>query len=224
MSIFFTASTQNDGSMKTPEADQTIIQQNRQTFLQKNDINPADSTLLTLSYDGDDYCRYIALDVATKGDGITRDGTINADGVVVTADYHGVLLPLADCVGAVIHDPVKKIMMVSHLGRHSLEQHGGTRSIKHLMDTYGVNPGDLTVWLSPAASRNSYPLEAFDGRGLREVAIEQLMNAGVVPEKINASTADTTLDPAYFSHSEFLQGRRDTDGRFAIVAVMREDI
>lgn len=221
MGIFFTASTQNDGSMKTPYGDQTTIRQHRIAFLEKNNINPADTTLHTLTYEGDDYCRYITLGDDAKGDGIVRDATINADAVVVTNTNHALMLPLADCVGAVIHDPTKKILMLAHLGRHSLEQHGGTRCIKYLVDNHGVNPSNLTVWLSPAAGKDSYPLHAFDERGMREVAIEQLMNGGVAPENIDASLIDTTLDPTYYSHSEFLQGRRDEDGRFAIVAVMR---
>lgn len=222
MSIFYTASTQTDGSMKSPDNDQTIVRQNRVAFLEKNNINPADTTLHTLSYDGDDYCRYVTLDESAKGDGISRDGTINADAVVVTKIYHALMLPLADCVGAVIYDPIKRILMMSHLGRHNLEQHGGTKCIKYLIDNHDVNPSDLKVWLSPAAGRDSYPLHTFDDRGLREVAIEQLMNSGIAPEHIDASSIDTTLDPTYYSHSEFLQGRRDDDGRFAIVAVMTE--
>lgn len=221
MTIFIAASTLEDGSMKTPDGDQNSIRQHRIAFLEKNNVNPADTTLHTLTYDSGEYCRYVTLGEDAKGDGIMRDGTIDADAVVVTNIYHALMLPLADCVGAVIHDPVKKILMMSHLGRHNLEQHGGTRCIKYLVDQHGVSPGDLTVWLSPAAGRDSYPLHAFDERGLREVAIEQLMNGGVAPENIDASLIDTTLDPAYYSHSEFLQGRRDEDGRFAIVAVMR---
>lgn len=221
MELFFTASTQDDGSMKTPDGDQAVVRQNRIAFLEKNNINPADTTLHTLTYDGDDYCRYVTLGEDAKGDGIMRDGTIDADAVVVTNVYHGLMLPLADCVGAVIHDPVKNILMMSHLGRHNLEQHGGTKCIRYLAENHGSNPGDLTVWLSPAAGRDSYPLHAFDDRGLREVAIEQLMNGGIAPQNIDASLIDTTLDPAYYSHSEFLQGRRDEDGRFAIVAIMR---
>jgi copper oxidase (laccase) domain-containing protein len=220
MSLIHAISTVADGSMKTPEGNQDVIRQNRMAFLQTNNINPADTTLHTLSYDGDDYCRYVTLDESAKGDGIMRESTINADAVVVTQTYHGLLLPLADCVGAVIHDPVKSILMMSHLGRHNLEQHGGAKCIKYLVDTHGVNPRDLIVQLTPAAGRESYPLHAFDERGLQEVAIEQLMNGGVAPENIHASTVDTTLDPSYFSHSEFLQGRRDEDGRFAVIAMM----
>lgn len=212
-------STVGDGTMKTIDGDSETARQNRCSFAEKSDINPADTTLHTLGYDTTDFCRYTKLEIADKGDGMLRESTINADAVVVTQPGHAVLLPLADCVGAVIHDIAQNILMVSHLGRHSLEQHGGSKSIKHLVETYGSNPISLKVWLSPAAGRGNYPLEAFEGRSLQEVAMNQIMNMGISPDNIQLSPIDTTLDPTYYSHSEFLKGHRDTDGRFCILAM-----
>jgi hypothetical protein len=42
---------------------------------------------------------------------------------------------------------------------------------------------------------------------------------GISPDNIQLSPIDTTLDPTYYSHSEFLKGHRDTDGRFCILAM-----
>jgi copper oxidase (laccase) domain-containing protein len=131
-------------------------------------------------------------------------------------------LPLADCIGAVLYDPDTSVLMVSHLGRHNVEQGGGSKSVQYLVKNHDVNPKNLKVWLSPAAGKTNYPLHAFDNRGLHEIATEQLITAGIVPENIDTSRIDTTTDTTYFSHSEFLKGHRDTDGRFAVVAVMRD--
>ncbi len=209
-----------DGSMKSINGDHTVARKNKIVFLEKNHINPADTTLHTLSYGGDNYRRYITLDDTAKGDGILRDSTIDADAVVVTRPNHALLLPPADCIAAVIHDPVKNILMMSHLGRHSLVQNGGTESIKYLVEKHGVNPQDLTVWLSPAAGKGNYPLYAFDNRGSHDVATEQLVAASVLPDNITTSPIDTTTDLNYFSHSQFIKGNRETDGRFAVVAIL----
>lgn len=220
MALKIYCSTVADGSMKSLNGDQSAARANRVKFLEKNNISPDDTTLHTLSYGGDNYCRYRELDDSYRGDGILRDSTVDADAVVVTRINHALLLPLADCIGAVIHDPSQNILMISHLGRHNLEQHGGTKCIQYLVDNYHVNPDELRIWLSPAAGGDNYPLHAFDNRSMHDIAIEQLTNGGVSVENIESSDIDTTSDDNYYSHSEFLKHRQETDGRFAIVAML----
>lgn len=220
MTLLYIASTIEDGPMKTLQGDGPTAITNRQAFLRKNDIDPANATLLQLTYGGGDYCRYQIIVESLKGDGIVRESTIDADAVIVTETNHAILLPLADCIGAVIHDPAQNILMVSHLGRHNLEQQGGTKCIEYLVEHHSSNPKNLTVWLSPAAGQDNYPLYAFDHRGLHDVATEQLVTAGINPRHITASPVDTTTDLRYFSHSQFLAGKQGTDGRFCIVATM----
>lgn len=192
----------------------------RQAFLARYGIDMASTTLVQLIYDGDNYCRYATLDDNDKGDGLIAPSRLVADAMIVTKPSHALFLPLADCIGAVIHDPKNGILMLSHLGRHNLEQFGGTRSIEYLVNEHGNSPADLTVWLSPAAGKDYYPLFGFDNRSLHDVAIEQLTRAGVLPEHITASRIDSAADSQYYSHSQFLQGKRPDDGRFAVVAMM----
>lgn len=214
-------STIADNSMKVVlGSDEPVVDANRAVFLNRNGIAPRDTTLVYLTYDGNDYRRYDSVNVEAKGDGITRESTIISDGLVVTEPGHALLLPLADCIGAVMHDTVQNILMVSHLGRHNLEQFGGVKSIEYLAAQHGSRPKDITVWLSPAAGRAYYPLFAFDNRSLHDVATEQLLSAGVPPDTIDSSVIDSAEDTRYFSHSQFLKGKRETDGRFAVVAVL----
>lgn len=220
MSLIIATSTVSDESMKSIDRNYASVLSARTAFLQINDIDPADTTLVQVTYDTDDFCRFQTLINDDRGDGITRQATIEADALVVTEPGHALFLPLADCIGAVIHDPIKNILMVSHLGRHNLEQFAGTKCIEYLTKNHGIDPQDLSVWLSPAAGKENYPLYTFDNRGLHEVAVEQLINAGVLKDKITASPIDSSVDQNYFSHSQYLKGARDTDGRFAIVAVI----
>lgn len=215
-------SHKDDGTMKPLAHTETAdVQLNRTHFLQKHGIKPQATTLVNLVYEGTDYCRYKTVGVAHKGDGIAFESTLVADALVATHPDHALLLPLADCIGAVLHDPIQHVLMLSHLGRHNLEQFGGTKSVMYLMKHHSVNPKNLQVWLSPAAGKENYPLHAFDGRSMHEVASEQLEAAGILPQHIDISPIDTTKDLEYFSHSQFLKGNRSTDGRFCVVATMR---
>jgi copper oxidase (laccase) domain-containing protein len=210
-----------DGSMKSSDQSYASVLPNRQKFLEKNKLSIDDTTLVRLTYDGDDYTRYKIVSNKDKGDGMSREATIVADALVTTTPGHALFLPLADCIGAVIYDPVKNVLMLSHLGRHNLEQFGGTKSIEFLVENFQCSPKDITVWLSPAAGKDNYPLFAFDNRSMHDVATEQLLAASIAKERITNSSVDTTKDKNYFSHSEYLKGHRDTDGRFAVVTVMK---
>ena len=212
-------STVRDGSMKSVHSDDTrLVDTNRAAFLVKHDIQPTDTTLVRLEYGRSNYCEYYSLTSADKGDGIARISTIISDALVVTEPHHALFLPLADCIGAVIHDTAQNILMLSHLGRHNLEQFGGTKCIEYLVARHGCDPQNLTAWLSPAAGKKTYPLYAFDNRSLHDVATEQITAAGIPAANITASPIDSATDPDYFSHSQFLASNQANDGRFAVVA------
>lgn len=219
--LHYAISTVANGSMKSPDRNYRTVLPARQAFLKANSSNVDDTTLVQVTYETNDFCRYVTLTDSDKGNGITRAPTYAADALVVTSPDHTLFLPLADCVGAVIHDPTKNVLMLSHLGRQNLEQFGGTKCINYLVDTHGCNPGDVAVWLSPAAGQKAYPLYSFDNRSLHDVATEQLIAAGITPSNIDASSIDSAVDANYFSHSQYLKNNRPTDGRHAVFAVLR---
>lgn len=214
-------STVADGSMKSPDKNFATVLPVRTAFLAQHNISPTDTTLVHLTYETTDFCRYITVNNTHKGDGITRHPSFDVDALVATTPGHALFLPLADCIAAVIHDTAQNVLMVSHLGRHNLAQAGGTKSIEYLAATHGCDPQDLAVWLSPAAGSGNYPLFSFDNRSLHSVATEQLVAAGVPHDSIEVSPIDTTTDEHYFSHSQFLAGNRAADGRHAVVAILR---
>lgn len=220
MSYFCAVSNASNGSMKSTDQNYISVLPARTAFLQQYELKPENTTLVQVTYGSNDYCRYHTLSTQDQGNGITRPAGIEADALVISEPRHALLLPLADCVGAVIYDPSKHILMVSHLGRHNLEQFGGTKSIEYLVDTFGSKPRDLLIWLSPSAGKENYPLYRFDNRSLQEVSVEQLTAANVTPDHIKTSEIDTTTNSDYFSHSQFLKRNRDSDGRFAIIAAL----
>lgn len=219
--VIVALSSVHDGNMDFPHADHEEVRSNRLAFFDQAGIDPFQATRLQVTYgDTTDFTRYKIVDDDQMGEGILRPSDDETDALVVARPEQAVFLPLADCAGAVIYDPSNQILMVSHLGRHSVEAEGGTRSIEFLQREFGSEPAELLVWLSPAVGSESYPLYAFGNRGLHEVIVEQMAKAGVSTNHIEVSHVDTAESPDYFSHSEFLAGNRSEDGRFAIVAMM----
>ena len=219
--IMIAVSTVDDGTMKGA-ADELTIRDNRRNFLERQHLAPEHACIVRLEYAGDDYCRYHTVGTAHAGEGVTKESTVVADALLTREKGITLFLPLADCVGAVIWDKDCTALVVSHLGRHNLEQDGGARSVEYFASQTGVSLKDIKVYLSPAAGKDSYPIHSLNGKGLQEAAIEQLMSAGIDRANIEVDERDTAKDEQLFSHSEFLKGNRSDDGRFAVFAMLKK--
>lgn len=209
-------STTADGSMRsslTPEPN--IPDDTTRDFLQRHTINPDSTVLVHLSYDTDDFCRYHEVTRDEVGAGFVQPQHNIADGLVTQLSNIGLFLPIADCIGAVLYHPPTRTLMLSHLGRHNLEQQGGTKSVEYLV-RFGAVPSELLIYLSPAAGKKHYPLYTFDNHSLHDVVTEQLLAAGVPRSNITIDARDTVTDPDFFSHSAALRGDKPP-GRHAIV-------
>lgn len=208
-------------SLRTRKAHETEVdvRDHQRQFLAENGITPKQTTIVLVDYDTDDFTRYREVQPSEQGNLMNPQP---ADALVATKPGHALFLPLGDCVGAVLYDPVKKVLMMSHLGRQSVEEYGAQKSVAYLQKKHNVAPQDVVVWLSVAVDSASYPLHAFGGKSLHEAIKEQLLAAGVMPEHLEIAAADTATHEAYYSHSQYLKGSDENFGRHAIVAMMRE--
>lgn len=221
MSITVAISTVADGTMyNRRNALDPVAIQNRDSFLQHHTMSIEAATRPKVDYSRTNYCEYKVVDATTYGRGMKNEDGIVADALITTTPGHTLFLPVADCVGVAIYDPTNEVLMVAHLGRHSLEQHGGTTAIQHLVTLYGSTPSELLVWLTPAPSKEAYPIWKLDNKGMKEATFEQLTTAGIALSNIIDNPADTTKDPNYFSYSEFLKGNKAEDGDHAIAAMI----
>lgn len=217
-------SSVGDGNMSFKQGDLNETLKNRERFLAAADIQPENTTLVQVTFEGvTDFARYTIVTDDDKGRGMFEPvSDLPADALVTTQPGHALFLPLADCTGVILYDVRQRILMVSHIGRHSAEIDGAQLSVEYLAEQFATDPRDVKVWLSPAVGKATYPLHKKNGRSLHEVILEQLSVAGVPAENIEASPINTAISEGYFSHSEFLAGNRSSNGRFAIVAQMRE--
>jgi copper oxidase (laccase) domain-containing protein len=223
MKVQVFTSTVADGSQYNPEdaSDETVIR-NRLALFERLGLNIEDASRVHISYfEGDEtFLEYRSIDASAKGVGMTGDAP-RADALVTTTPGHALFLPIADCVATTFFDEEHGVLMLSHLGRHSLEVQGGKKSVEYLVERYGSNPERIKVWLGPAPNKEVYPIFKLNGQGMKEAVLEQLETAGITPDNITDNPADTATDPNYYSHSEFLKGNKPTDGRFAMIAVMQ---
>jgi hypothetical protein len=188
----------------------------RQGFLDRAGISPDDAALVFVDYSRSDFTQYRLIERPGDYRLSNPEATTEAsDGLAVGARCVGLFLPLADCIGAVLFDRRQKLLMLVHAGRHNLEQDGLNAAV-HFLAEQGALPSDLSVWLSPSAGKKNYPVYSLGGKGLEEIAIEQLTRAGVTD--IASAGIDTTTDENYYSYSEGDHGER-----FAVLAYMRRE-
>lgn len=156
-----------------------------------------------------------------------------ADAILTRTPGVGIFLPLADCIGLVLHDATHNILAVLHMGRHSTL----TNLIEKVVDrmrSEGANPSGIVAWMTPSAGKDSYRMKYFthenseqwkgycdrrdDGIYLDLAGFNrrQLILAGLTAQNIHTSPIDTVTSQDYFSHSS-----GDASGRFALLAVMR---
>lgn len=218
--VIAAVSSVQDGNLKFGVyEDDTRVIENRRAFLEKAGIDIAHTTLVALTYATDTFAKYRLVDDNDKSDGMTKTTQKYADALLTNHSNHALFLPIADCVGVILFDPKHKLLMVSHVGRHSAEIQGALKSVQ-FMEKHGAKAEDVKVWLSPAVGKASYPLHRLGGKSLHEIIKEQLVRTGVKADHIETSGVDTAVDENYFSHSQFLKGNEPFAGRFAIVAMM----
>ncbi len=228
--IIVATSTVEDGSMydRNDDADPTVLA-NRERFLTAHSIQVDQTTRLgvnTVERDKvlheTDWCKYVEVTEQDSGRGMHGDKGLPCDALVTRDPNRALALAVADCIGTAIYDPTQSVLMVTHLGRQSLEQDGGKKSVEYLVEKYQSNPADLKVWMTAAAGKEKYPMWAFDNRSMKDVVFEQLAAAGILLANITDNPAETTEDLNYFSYSEWHHGRRENDGDHWIVAMMTD--
>ena len=208
-------SEKSDGNVRNIEGNDSTKTLERQKKLAKAAKSDEKHTLrVRVNYEREDFCRFIADPEAEEYGLSAGEKTPVADGILITNPKYGIFLPLADCLGIILHDPTKKHLMLIHAGRHTLEQKGATKAIKFMTD-HGSQPEDIIAHFSPSAGSKNYPLHKFAGQSMAEVATSQLIKAGLQAKNIHQNNIDTTTNPRFYSHST-----GDTHARFGILVKM----
>lgn len=139
---------------------------------------------------------------------------------------------IADCAGVLIYDEKKEIICAVHSGWRGTSKNIVGKSIMQMSTTFGSNPKDLLVYISPCASVENYEvgkefLEYFPESTIernnkfyfdnKKQILLQLINAGVALENIEISPKCTIADRNFHSY------RRDKEksGRMCAFIMMK---
>lgn len=211
----------SDGTMARSGAAQNPddIWRHRHAFIERAGGESEKTALVYVTYgDTRDYETYKLAE--TVGSGLLAQADDTADGLATQQKGRGLFLPVADCCPVVLYDPKNQALMLSHIGRHSVEVFGASKSLDFMKAQFGSDPRDVLVWLGPAVGGETYPIFARGNKSLAALIVRDLKDAGVPAAHIEVSPIDTSRDPRYFSHSEYQKARRESDGRFAVFAMM----
>lgn len=173
---------------------------------------------------------------SAEGRGVSDPSSrVPADALVTNIPNVGLLLPVADCNAVAIHDPVRNVLAVVHLGWQSTVAELATKTVQYLQHKYQSSALDLRIYLSPAIKAESYVFEkvsqsddsAWKGflhktdKGysvdLPGYNRQRFIEAGVLPEHIEVSPVNTATSNNYYSHYRAVRSG-EPEGRFALLA------
>ena len=197
------------------------VWRNRIRFIEHSGGLMSETALVYVTYNAErDFCTYRRADAVPKK--LTTDDDAMADGVVTNEIGIGMFLPIADCCAVVLYDQKSGALMLSHIGRQSLEVAAAIKSLNFMHAEFGTNPADVLAWLSPSVGSESYPIFFRDNGDLKTLIHDDLVAAGMSSRNIEISKIDTAIDRNYFSHSQYQKGQREFDGRMAVFAMLAE--
>jgi copper oxidase (laccase) domain-containing protein len=154
---------------------------------------------------------------------------------LVTATAIPLFLLTADCLPIVVHDPLKNVMSLLHVGWRSAHERLPELVIAYLQSQYGSSVLDLEIYFGPGIAASSYivpnPEQASDERWGQFVtktqdgfsvdvagyAHAQCIASGVRSENITLSSIDTCTSTQYFSHYRASR-TGEQEGRIATIA------
>jgi copper oxidase (laccase) domain-containing protein len=204
------------------------------------DAQPEHTAVMDVAADQLKWDTILEVNDDVAGVGVNDHKTrIVADVLVTKTPGLALLLPIADCCPAVIHDPINNVLALAHLGWQSTNVDLASKVVRFLMQEHQSNPTNIQVYLGPCIKAESYIVEGAaqesDPRWqpfLRHTSsgtsvdivgfnVAGLKSAGVLGENIQICPTDTATSLDYFSH--YRASRSDgeePEGRFAAVCVL----
>ena len=163
---------------------------------------------------------------------VPQAGIFEADAVVTDSAGLAIGIRTADCLPALLYDPVRKVIAAVHAGWRSTKLDIARKTVELLRSDYGVDPKNIRAAIGPCIRREScavgpefreyFPRDTFQTpEGLHfdilSANMRQLTRSGVKRENIFDSGLCSFTDAASF-HSF----RRDADksGRMISVIMM----
>lgn len=140
----------------------------------------------------------------------------------------------ADCQAALVYDPVREVIAAVHAGWRGLVHNIYAEVVQFLQKNYLSSPSDLLVGIAPSLSpenseflhyQQEFPRSFWKHMiakpfhfNLWKIAEEQLMDAGILPHRIEIMQVDTYANPELF----YSYRREKQSGRHATAILLRD--
>lgn len=232
-----------DGQMQLGWSEpQDDVVENRRRFLAACGIDIERTVLLRVRY-GEELTYDAIEDVGTEH---RARGMYNLEGgptdcLITNQKEVALFLPIADCVATVVYDPIKKVLALAHLGRHSTVANLAEKLVGHLMKTYNTDPKGLIIWMAPSLQKQSHILQYADfannnlywqpyctklangfSLDMQGYNHSRFIAMGVPSENITISSVDTGTNSDYWSHyTQTTVNGNEAPPRFAVACMMK---
>jgi hypothetical protein len=225
-----------EGNMSFFSGMKNEVLENREKFLRKLNIFPADCVALSLVHRDE----LAEVGKSDRGKGMGGKEAVVADGLLTGEAGLYLFLLTADCIPAVLYEPEERIVALLHLSIRNSRSDLIEKTIGRI-EGKGGRPERIFVGIGPAIHRESYfykpvldpeKLDILSWQGYvreknggAEIDLigfnrQKFVDSGVLPENIEISPFDTAASPRFFSHCrECRTGRKE--GRFATIVGLR---
>ena len=220
----------DDGNMSFVWGNETDVIKNRQQFLEKCGIQPEDSTIVKLEHG-------IKIHKIENPKGNLTDKTrqeeLIGDGLYTDKAGVALMLVVADCIPAVLYDPLGSQICVLHAGRRGVELNILAEAVRLMKPK---KREELVLIAGAAISKESYIFDSEEGvdknfwgsdfsydsdkkyhMDIKNKFKKQAIDLGISENSIDISKIDTFANRDYFSHRRSM-ATGEPEGRFAIIA------
>lgn len=227
--VLIRCSTKEDGNQDFRWDTQAEVEQNREAFLAKMDLTPADCVVMEVEHD--DSIEHVGRD--------DRGRTIKIEALATADEGVALFLLTADCFPVVLHDLRTDAIAIAHAGWKPTDKQLIPKVISEMSARYGTRAEDVHAYIGPGIRPESYLFENPPQRGLpgwspylKELPdgttqvdllgylTHQLRECGIAERNTQVSDIDTAASPEYFSHYRSVR-TGEPQGRFATVVVRR---
>lgn len=158
-----------------------------------------------------------------------------SDSLMTQQLHRAIAITQADCQAAIFYDPIHHSIANVHCGWRGNVSNVYQATIEAMRATYGTNPADLLVGISPSLGpehaeflnyQNELPQAFWEFQirpnhfDLWAISRRQLEQAGVLPQHIQIAQIDTYDSRDYFSHRHATHHKMLPCGRQATVCAL----
>jgi len=225
----FSDTSEGNMSFNWGKADEVAA--NRKDFLKKLNIPPDNCVAASLLHGTE--IKYIDLSIVRKN--ILRPNGIEADCLFTKEKGLFLFLLTGDCLPVIIYCPRQSIVVLAHVSRKNTGRLFVKKIVDKLVLEFNCRSTELEVGIGPALHKNSYKKTKVPEQGVSDwqkyiteeadgqISIDligynkqQMIEAGILLEKIEVSGIDTARSKKFFSHRRS-EITGEPEGRLATV-------